>query len=300
MNTLDRLSALILSEESKKRAEKVVVIAAIVSFLIHLLLIFLVDQNFIEPKRDSPLLHQPTAAIYTPFSIILFYEVYLLVYHLPQSITNYIAKQYEIIALIVIRRIFKDLSNIKLEEGWFSFEYNLKFTYDVVAILLIFFLVFLFYRLKKQAESLTNTPSEEEGEKLQAFIRIKKFISLCLAPVLAGLALYNLGFWIYESFISVAAAVNDIRDVNKIFFDDFFTILILIDVLLLLISLINTDQFRKVIRNSGFVISTIMIKLSFSSEGLLNNLLIIAAVLFGVIILWIHNMYERMDPPKEK
>jgi len=101
----------------------------------------------------------PIAAIYTPFSFILIYEVYLLVFYLPKSTTIYIGKQYEIITLILIRGI----------------------------------------------------------------------------------------------------------------------------------------KFHKVIRNSGFIISTILIKLSFGSEGLLNTILIVAAVSFGVIILLIHNQYRKID-----
>jgi hypothetical protein len=66
-------------------------------------------------------------------------------------------------------------------------------------------------------------------------------------------------------------------------------------VLLLLFSLLHTDRFSKVIRNSGYIISTILIKLSFGVEGLLNTALILTAVLFGVLILAIHNRYERME-----
>ena len=86
-------------------------------------------------------------------------------------------------------------------------------------------------------------------------------------------------------------------DVNSVFFDDFFTVLILVDVLLVLFSFAHTDKFNKVIRNSGFVISTILVKLSFSVKGLENVLLIIAAVGFGVIILWIHKLFEQNKLP---
>jgi hypothetical protein len=36
-----------------------------------------------------------------------------------------------------------------------------------------------------------------------------------------------------------------------------------------------------------------LIKLSFNTEGIINIVLIILAVVFGVIILKIHNLYER-------
>ena len=53
-------------------------------------------------------------SIYTPFSFILIYEIYLLIFYLPRSISTYISKQFEIITLIVIRRIFKDISDMDI------------------------------------------------------------------------------------------------------------------------------------------------------------------------------------------
>lgn len=43
------------------------------------------------------------------------------------------------------------------------------------------------------------------------------------------------------------------------------------------------------------MISTILIKVSFGTVGLLNNLLMISAVLFGVCILAIQKRYDRLE-----
>lgn len=263
-----------LSEKIKKKGERIIVVIAIISFILHLLLIALVDLNILQLNDYSKLLNNPIAAIYTPFSFILTYEVYLLIYYLPKSTSIYIGKQYEIITLIVIRRIFKDLSKLEFTSDWFKINNNLQFTYDLIATLILFFLIFIFYRLneKKEGEQKKNgQPSLEIGE----FIKMKNIIAKCLIPIFIILSIYSLSRWVYESFFSISQLVYSINDVNKIFFDDFFTILILTDVLLLLISLLHTDKFNMVIRNSGFIISTILIKLSFGIEGLLNTILII-------------------------
>jgi hypothetical protein len=47
-------------------------------------------------------------------------------------------------------------------------------------------------------------------------------------------------------------------------------------------------------RNSGFVISTILIRMSFGVSGLISTVLIVAAVLFGLAIIKIHNKYEKI------
>jgi hypothetical protein len=284
----------ILSEEARKKSEVVIVIIAIASFLLHLLLIALVDLKVLAFDGYKELFNNPIAAIYTPFSFILVYEVYLLIYYLPKSTTTYIGKQYEIMTLIVIRRIFKDLSQLQLTPDWFKVPSDLLLTYDLIATMVLFLLILLFYRLNRKS-AVDSEPGELSSEIAQ-FIKMKTIIAKCLVPIFVLLAIFSLGEWIYDSFFSPNHHMTSIQDVNKIFFDTCFTILILTDVLLLLISFLHTDKFNRVIRNSGFIISTILIKLSFGIDGLLNIILIVVAVLFGVIILAIHNQFDRLKP----
>jgi hypothetical protein len=65
--------------------------------------------------------------------------VFLLVFYLPRSISSYIGKQYEIITLIVIRRIFKDIGYMELSGNWFQSENDLQFTYDLITAIILFF-----------------------------------------------------------------------------------------------------------------------------------------------------------------
>ncbi len=280
----------LLSNDTKHKSEKVIVTIAIISFVLHLILIELVHFKILNVYNHSDLLSNPVAAIYTPFSFILIYEVYLLVYYLPRSTSIYIGKQYEIITLIVIRRVFKDLSKLEFTSDWFKVNNDLHFTYDLLATVILFYLIFIFYNLNQQKEK----KQEESSVEIASFIKMKNIIAMLLIPLILLLAIYSLGSWIYESFFSISKLVDTIRDINKIFFDDFFTILILTDVLLLLFSFLHTNKFNKIIRNSGFIISTILMKLSFGAEGLLNTILIVVAVLFGVLILGVHNKYENI------
>ena len=290
-----RLQRSLLSEEVREWSERVIIAIAIVGFLAHLLLIFLTNMSWLN-LGDHPLLKDYNSAIYTPFSFILVYEVYLLVYHLPLSISNYIAKQYEIVALIIIRRIFKDISELKLTLDWFENKADLQFSLDIVTTLLLFFLIFLFYKLIPRRETRQNL--EPPSLKMKRFINIKRIISISLVPVVAGLAIYSFVEWLLAT-TGTASFVSRVPLLKNVFFDDFFTLLILVDVLLLLISFFGTEDFSKVIRNSGFVISTILIKLSFSTSGIMNVALVLLGVLFGVGILWVHNQYEKLDLPRE-
>jgi hypothetical protein len=90
----------LLSEETRKKTENVILKLALFSFLIHIALIYFFKLGLVDPPSNSDLLNHPISAIYTPFSFILIYEVYLLIYYLPKSFTTYINKQYEIITLL--------------------------------------------------------------------------------------------------------------------------------------------------------------------------------------------------------
>lgn len=209
--------------------------------------------------------------------------------------TIYIGKQYEIIMLIVIRRLYKDLSNISLDGNWFENAQNLQFIYDIAATVLLFILIHFFYRMNKfrvrKLLKLTETRPE-----LVRFIKLKKGIAVLLVPTFIVIALFNVYDWATQV-SALGQGISSGLDVNAVFFDDFFTVLILVDVLLVLFSFAHTDKFNKVIRNSGFVISTILVKLSFSVTGLQNVLLILSAVGFGVVILWIHKLFEKNKLP---
>ncbi len=280
----------LLSDNVKRKSERIILIIAIASFIFHLIIIFLADIGLIPIYKNSELLNNPIAAIYTPFSFILVYEVYLLIYYLPKSITTYIGKQYEIITLIIIRRLFKDLSNLTLSSNWFKIKYDLQFTYDLIAAVIMFFLIYHFY-IQSKKRYRTIERNEKQKEEISRFIQIKKKIATLLVPILILLAIYSFLNWgigiIYPS-----SSVS-FKDINNVFFDQFFSVLIIADVILLLFSFFLTDEFHVVIRNSGFIISTILIRLSFSVTGLLNTILIISAILFGLFVLIIHNKFEK-------
>lgn len=287
--SFEKLYNLALSEKVKLKIEKIILVIAMVSFLLHLALIYLKRYDLLFVFEESNFFDNPIAAIYTPFSFILIYEVYLLIFYLPRSITTYITKQYEIITLIVIRRIFKDLSNLELSSNWFDIKNDIAFTYDIITALILFFMIYVFSYLRERLES--RVINQAESPQIMQFIKIKKIMATTLIPIFIFIGLNTFGRWLMDAVPQNLSAV--LKDVNSLFFDEFFAVLIIVDVLLLLVSFFYTDQFHKVIRNSGFIISTILIRMSFSVEGVLNNILIFASIAFGLLILWIHNKFEK-------
>jgi len=293
----DFFYSFLLSARVRKRGEVLIISLAVFSFLLHLLLVFLNSTGLLPFTDEAGLFTNPVAAIYTPFSFILIYEVYLMVYYLPKSTTIYIGKQYEIITLILIRNLFKDLAKLEFSPGWFHITNDQQFSVDLVATLILFFLIYVFYRLNQRKFSQTTVAAQLSAE-LVRFIRIKNIMAMVLIPVFLVLAVYGFSGWISATFNSGSQLNEPVMNLKRIFFDEFFTILILTDVLLLLISFLNTDRFNIVIRNSGFIISTTLMKLSFGLEGLLSTILIVVAVLFGVAMLYINNLFEKIVLPE--
>ena len=287
MSKIEQLYKVFLSESAKRKIENVILYVALFSFVIHLGLIYLSHLKILNFSTDAELFEGPISAIYTPFSFILIYEVYLLIYYLPKSFTTYITKQYEIITLIIIRKLFKDLSALELSTNWFEINDDLQFTYDLLASLILFYLI---YQFQKQGRRKFQT--KPPNFNIQKFIIRKKLIAVVLVPLFFTLALITLVDWSSEITLT-AGQPPSLQSINNLFFDEFFTVLILVDVVLLLASFFYTDQFHKIIRNSGFVVSTILLRLSFGVSGLVSTILIVVAVLFGLLIIIIHNQYQK-------
>jgi hypothetical protein len=264
---------------------------AIGSFLVHLGLYGF--YHYILGEDTVGLLSDPINAIYTPFSFLLVYEAYLLLYYLQHSTTIYVGKQYEIIVLILIRGVFKDMTHLDLTSGSWSSAGNLELWYDLAAVMALFALILAFYRVSGRQGMGQGALADQtqRDPRMQQFILAKKNLSAILFFAALGLGIYSFGDWLYG--LRAAGDLVATPNVNAIFFDHFFTLLILGDVLILLFSLFYTDDFPIIIRNSSFVISTILLKLSFGAESGIAQVFIIVGVGFGVAMSAITLRYQR-------
>ena len=283
---INSLFSVFFSDSNLKNAEKYILYVASLGFISHLILIFLNNNNLIDVSvLDQNLLTNPISALYTPFSFILVYEAFLLIYYIPRSFSTAISKQYEIMSLIIIRKIFKDIPLVDLNANWLTTSNNLQLIYDLLGILIVFFLIYLFKNAQKKKIK------RKESKKLDLFITSKKAISIILTPTLIIICFLSFYSWINGI---INETIFD-ENINYLFFNDFFTLLILADVFILLLSFQYTERYCQIIRNTGFIISTILLRLSFSAEGLTNIALIVAGILFGLLILNIYNLMAQKE-----
>ncbi|MFN6128518.1 MAG: hypothetical protein ACK57G_08520 [Planctomycetota bacterium] len=270
--------------------ERWIVYLATGGFVVHLLLIALVR---FFPALKVGVLGQLEGnflqAVYTPFSFILFYEVILLVLAIPRSHTNSVGKQYEIISLIVIRRVFKDIGEVSDPATWIAqFEMASMVLIDMVAALVMFALVAIFQRL---SQSVVHSKPESE---LAKFIALKKSVAMVLFVTLLFLALYHLCQWALETWALSMDQINEARNLDFFFFPEFFSFMIFTDVFLLITSLPFYDRYEYVIRNSGFVISTVLLRFSFSTPKPFDLAVSLIAIGYGVVVLGLFSYYKRV------
>jgi hypothetical protein len=272
------------AEQRRALLDRLVVWVSITGFVIHLGLVFLASTLPSPPASIAAVGTNYLSAIYTPFSFILFYEVLMLIAALPQSTTQSIAKQYEIISLIFIRSFFKEIAELH------GIGKLATMSPDVVPVfgnlgagLLMFLLVTVFLHAASQGTPIA--PGTERGE-LAIFIVRKKVIALALTILLVTLAVRRV--------IEFVGFAGGREDINSFFYTDVFMVMIFTDVLIVILSLVVSDRYELVFRNAAFVISTILIRFSLTAEWPYGALLALMGMLVGIFTLIIYNYHRRI------
>ena len=275
--------------KSVRSVELLILRVAVFAFLFHLIIIFL-GNNFIYFKN---LQHSYLKAIYTPFSFILFYEVFLLVIIIPKSISEFIGKQFEVITLITLRSFFHDIADLDLKD---SININnpefISLLYDLIASLIMLSLTILYYKIYQ------NNRKSEIVNELNNFINIKKLVSLSMILILFLLSISSFFVWGKEMLRALELKQN-YPDPNTVFYADFFSIMIFVDVLLLIISFIYHFSFFTIFRNASFIITTILIRLSLTIEKPMNYIIILIGFLFSIISFYLYSLRNTKNKSVE-
>ena len=278
---INQLHNIIFGKKANSLIRSFTLSFAIVGFLLHLFLWFLQASGlFIFPQSASHLLSSPLFALYTPFSILLGYEVYEIIKAIPESFSTAVGKQYEVATLLVVRDVFKRLSEVEFSSDW-----NIDGDLGLVLIECSAFLI-LFYTSLKYESSRVNLKAIQKQSTLSRFVACKKIIALILMvtfAVITGLAFVG---W-------VSMTLDGQVDVGRdIFFSDFFKCLILADIFILLISYGLFHDFYSLVRNTGFVLSTVLLWVAITAPGASGIILFIASALIGIVILKISHYYK--------
>ncbi|MCP3891887.1 MAG: hypothetical protein GY702_23925 [Desulfobulbaceae bacterium] len=201
------------------------------------------------------------------FTVVLILEVISLIFTLPCSFSKSVGKQFELLALILMRNAFKELADFAEP---IRFDGNeeaiLRILSDGFGALLIFSLLGLYYLIQGKKNDETMKPHD-----LFSFVAAKK-----------GLSLLLLGAFGFMGIRSVWLTISGVTHTD--FLHDFYTLLILADVLIVLLSQCFQPGFYAVFRNSGFALSTLIIRIALAAPPFYNVLLGLAAAVFAIIL----------------
>lgn len=247
----------------------------VVFFLAGLLLIELKRQGVITGTFAEFIPYSHFSAIQKAFTVVLILEVISLIFTLPCSFSRSVGKQFELLALILLRNAFKELSYLPEPISFTGNEQAvLRIVTDGFGALIIFALLGVYYLIQQSKDE--GSDESMRSADLFSFVAAKK-----------GLALLLLGAFAYMGLRS--GYLNLIGTAHNDFLHDFYTLLILADVLVVLISQCFQPGFYAVFRNSGFALSTMIIRIALAAPPFFNVLLGIAAAVFAILLTIISN-----------
>ena len=248
------------------------------SFVVSLALIELNRQGWMPSPLSSLLPTNPFLAVHLAFSLVLIIEVVALIFTLPCSVTRSVGKQLEILSLILLRNSFKELDHFDQASELAGDAHTLALlvAYGVSA-LAIFALVGLFYRMHGDSSPILS------GENRFRFVATKKIISLFLFAGFIVAGIMDLWFMVTDG------PVFD-------FFISFYSVLIFSDILIVLISQRYLPSFHAVFRNSGYALSTLLMRLALSAPAYYDAALGVVAAGYTVLLTLIYNAFARTFP----
>lgn len=212
-------------------------------------------------------------AIELAFTLILGIEVISLIFVLPTSLSSSMAKQFEILTLILLRNAFKELSLLP-EPVYIDMDNVMQIVEIAVsgsAALLVFIGLGIFRRCHRRWPLMLD----EDG--LRRYIMSKKLVALVLLGIFIGIGAY----YIWLAFMG--------EEVH--FFETIYTVLIFADIAMVLIAQRYMPCYFAVFRNSGFVVGTLLMRLSLSAPHLLCGAIAVFAAIFVLALNYGVNMF---------
>ncbi len=250
-----------------EKVHRKISVLLVLFFISSLLVIELKRQNLLPAALSDMVPGNHFYAIGGAFTVILILEVISLIFVLPCSFSRSVGKQFEILALILMRNAFKELSHFEEPVTFVGNEESILYILsDGFGAVLIFALLGVYYLLQARTGD-----DKESLDDLYSFVAAKKGIALVLLASFIAMGIHAL----YET---ITGGTQDD------FFHDFYTLLIITDILLVLVAQCFHPSFYSIFRNSGFALSTMIIRLALVAPVYYNVLLGLAAMLLAILL----------------
>jgi len=260
-----------------ERNHKILGTGIVLSFVLSLLFIQLKHWNLLPSMINPYISYNYFIAIEVAFIVLLFFEVMSLIFTLPYSVAKSLHKQFEIISLILLRNAFKEFSHFTEPIDWTNnYDTILHIFSDSFSALFIFAGLF-FIRSIRTSKSITLGKKEQ-----MRFSQVKKMTSVFLMIAFLVLAFQ-------DTFLFFTHA-NTFK-----FFPAFYTVLIFSDILMVLVSLRYSYNYKVLFRNSGFALATVLLRLALSAEVYYNAIIANVSVIFVFFLTLVYQKIQKCD-----
>lgn len=251
------------------RTQRQVALCIFIIYLLAMLGIELNRRGFLpaEVAAITPTNH--FHAISLAFTFILGLEIMGLILTISCSLSRSLGKQLEILSLILLRDAFKVLSGLPEPVNLAD---NPEPIWHIVgagsAALAVFVCIGIYGKIRQKHQNyITNT------DERMRYVMSKKLMALVLFIVFFAFGVRDGWLFIYKG-----------EESN--FFETIYTVLIFSDIALVLIAQRFMPTFHAVFRNSGFVIATLVMRLSLSVSWPWNCIASIFAALYVLALTW--------------
>jgi len=212
-------------------------------------------------------------AVTQTFTLVLVLEVVELVFSLPRSTSRAVAKQFEILALILLRNAFKELTYLPVPiEVMGHTDVLLRIGMNGAGALAVFVLLGAYKYAQRCA------PRHWAPEILAEFITAKKLVALLV-----------LGALVFMGLLDAYLLVRGLPTFD--IFHDFYTLLIFSDILIVLIAQRYMPEFHAIFRNSGFALSTVLIRMALTADTMISVLMGVGAMVFALGLTFASNRF---------
>jgi hypothetical protein len=238
--------------------------------------------GILPPEIAAHTPHSHLDAINLAFTLILVLELLSLVFAIACSLSRALAKQFQILGLILLRNAFKELTRlhepINTALDW---EPILHIGILGAAALSIFICLGLYHRLPQPTSHL-------ESDRRMRYVLAKKMLGITLLCIFVCVGLDDL--WL---FLRTGGSTS--------FFETIYTVLIFSDVALVLIAQTYMNSFHAMFRNAGFVLATLLIRIALGTPPPWDALIGVCAALYALALTWAITRFDpRTVPPRPR
>lgn len=214
-------------------------------------------------------------AITPALSVLLVYELFVLILSVQDTLVTFIRHLFEVVSLIVIRDMFKSLEQLSS-----SPDTRLFIEFGVIATgsLVVYFLVEVLERIENNFISM-SLEIKDSPKKNALLAYVKNYLELLLLLAFLGLSLYQGIAWL--------AGVYG-TGYNTAFLNIAFSGVIFFNFILLFLSLFATDNYETLFEYSSLVLASAIVLIALPKNPLIYVPLIISALLFVIITMLMH------------